>query len=98
MPLCWDEVGERKILGPKLIDMTTEKIKIIWERIKIAQSRKKFYADKRKHPLEFQKEDFVFLRISPWKGVTRFGKKGKLSPKYIGPYEVLPWHIDYLYI
>ena len=70
-PLCWDEVGERRILGPELIDMTTEKIKMIRERIKIAQSRQKFYADKRKHPLEFQKGDFVFLRISPWKGVMR---------------------------
>ena len=68
-PLCWDEVGERKILGPELIDMTTEKIKMIRERIKIAQSRQKFYVDKRKHPLEFQKGDFVFLRISPWKGI-----------------------------
>ena len=64
-PLCWDEVGARKIMGPELIDMETEKIKMIQERINIAQSRHKFYADKSKHLLEFQKGDFVFLRISP---------------------------------
>ena len=88
-PVCWGEVGERKIEGPELIEVTTEKVKIIQDRMRTAQSRQKSYADKRRKDLEFQKGDYVFLRISPWKGVMRFGKKGKLSPRYIGPYEIL---------
>jgi hypothetical protein len=82
-------VGERRLIGPEIVDMTTEKVKIIRQRLKTAQSRQKSYADKRRRDLEFQVGDRVFLKISPWKGIMRFGKKGKLSPRYIGPYEIL---------
>ena len=88
-PLCWDEVGERRLLGPELIRVTTEKVKLIQQRILTAQSRQKSYADKDRRDVVFKEGDFVFLKISPWKGVMRFGKKGKLSPRYIGPFEVL---------
>ncbi|KAL5561823.1 hypothetical protein UlMin_031570 [Ulmus minor] len=57
--------------------------------MKSAQSRQKSYADKRRRPLEFQVGDSVFLKISPFKGIIRFGKRGKLNPRYIGPYEIL---------
>ena len=69
--------------------MTTDKIKVIRNRLKIAQDHQKSYADRRRRALEFQVGDKVFLKISPWKGVIRFGKRGKLSPRYMGPYEVI---------
>ncbi|XP_043717545.1 uncharacterized protein LOC122665461 [Telopea speciosissima] len=88
-PLYWDEVGERRILGLKLIQKTYEKVDLIRERIKAAQSRQKGYADQRRKDLEFLVGDKVFLKVSPTKGVMRFSKKSKLSPRYIGPYEIL---------
>ncbi|KAH9658749.1 Endonuclease [Citrus sinensis] len=88
-PVCWDEVGERKLYGPELVQNTSEKIQLIRERLKAAQNRQKSYADKRRRELEFEVGDKVFIRISPWKGVLRFGKRGKLSPRYIGPYEIV---------
>ncbi|GJR23515.1 putative reverse transcriptase domain-containing protein [Tanacetum coccineum] len=60
-----------------------------WERLKTARSRQKSYADKRRKPLEFQVGDRVLLKVSPWKGVVRFGKKGKLAPRYVGPFEIV---------
>jgi len=89
IPVCWDEVGERQLLGPELVQITTDKIKVVRDRLKVAQDRQKSYADKRRRALKFQVGDKVFLRISPWKGVIRFGKRGKLSPRFMGPYEIL---------
>ena len=83
-PICWEEVGERKLLGPKLVQMSTEKIKLICEWLKTAQSRQKSYADRRRRDLEFHIGDFVFLKVSPFFGVKRFEKKGKLSPRFVG--------------
>ena len=86
-PLCLDEVGEKKLLGLKIVHVTTDNVKVIRDRLKIAQDQQKSYADNRMRDLEFQVGDQVYLRISPWKGVLLFGKKGKLSPRYMGPYE-----------
>ena len=69
--------------------MTTEKIQLIQDQLKEAQDRQKSYADLKREPIEYNVGDKVFLKISPWKGVLRFGKRGKLSPRYIGPYEVI---------
>ncbi|KAL6219444.1 hypothetical protein ACLB2K_007203 [Fragaria x ananassa] len=88
-PLCWNEVGERELCGPEIIHDTNEKIKVVRDRLKAAQSRQKSYADVRRKDLEFQVDDWVFLKLSPWKGVVRFGKRGKLSPRYIGPYDII---------
>ncbi|CAL5414693.1 unnamed protein product [Camellia sinensis] len=88
-PICWTEVGDRVLIGPELVQMTTEKIKLIQQRIKTAQSRQKSYADQRRRELEFEIGDHVFLKVSPMTGVSRFGKKGKLAPRYIGPFEIL---------
>ncbi|KAJ9565428.1 hypothetical protein OSB04_001394 [Centaurea solstitialis] len=88
-PLCWNEVGEKQLAGPEIVQQTTDKINQIRERLKIAQDRQKSYADKRRRPIEFQVGDKVMLKISPWKGVVRFGKRGKLSPRYIGPYKII---------
>ncbi|XP_073153742.1 uncharacterized protein [Henckelia pumila] len=88
-PLHWDKVGERAVLGPKIVQQTIDMIAKVKDRILTAQSRQKSYADKRRRDLEFQVGDHVFLKVSPWKGVLRFGKKGKLSPRYIGSFEIL---------
>ena len=88
-PLCWTEVGESSILGPELIRETSEKIDIIRKRLITAQSRQKSYADRRRQPLPLRPGDHVFLKVSPRRGVLRFGKKGKLSPRFIGPFEIL---------
>lgn len=82
-PICWDEVGERQLLGPEIVQSTNKKINFIREKLKVAQNRQKSYADKRRRPLEFAMGDKVFLQISPWKGMLRFGKREKLSPRYI---------------
>ncbi|XP_070025088.1 uncharacterized protein [Nicotiana sylvestris] len=87
-PIGWFEVGEAELLGPDLVHQAMEKVRIIQERLKAAQSRQKSYADIHRRKLEFQVDDWVFLRVSPLKGVMRFGKKGKLSPRYVGPYRV----------
>ncbi|GJS00610.1 putative reverse transcriptase domain-containing protein [Tanacetum coccineum] len=88
-PVIWTEVGESQLIGPEIVQETTEKIVQIRERLKTARSRQKSYADKRRKPLEFQVGDRVLLKVSPWKGVVRFGKKGKLAPRYVGPFEIV---------
>ncbi|XP_008779310.2 uncharacterized protein LOC103699046 [Phoenix dactylifera] len=88
-PLHWDDVGERKLLGPKLIQSTRDKVLLIKQRLKVAQDRQKSWADKRRRELGFAEGDYVFLKISPSKGVTRFRRHNKLSPRYIDPFEIL---------
>ena len=88
-PLCWNETGERKLLGPEIVQTTMDKVNVIRAGLKATQDRQKSYADKRRKDLEFEVEDRVFLKLSPWKGVVRFGKRGKLSPRYIGPLEIV---------
>nr|GFC20889.1 putative nucleotidyltransferase, ribonuclease H [Tanacetum cinerariifolium] len=87
--ICWNEVGERLIEGPKLIEITNEKVVFAKEKLKEARTRHKSYADKHRHDLEFQVVDRVFLKVSPFRGVKRFGIKGKLSPRFIGPFKIL---------
>jgi len=88
-PVCWDEIGERRLLGPELVQLTNEAIRRIRARMQTAQSRQKSYADVRRRDLEFEVGEKVFLKVAPMKGVLRFGKKGKLSPRFIGPFEIL---------
>ncbi|GJZ00358.1 putative reverse transcriptase domain-containing protein [Tanacetum coccineum] len=82
-PMIWTEVGESQLIGPEIVQGTTEKIIQIKERLKMARSHQKSYADKRRKPLEFKVGDRVLLKMSPWKGVVRFGKKEKLAPRCI---------------
>nr|GFB45020.1 putative reverse transcriptase domain-containing protein [Tanacetum cinerariifolium] len=89
MPIAWTEVGEGKLLGPETIQETTDKIVQIKERLKVARDRQKSYADKLRKPLEFSVGDKVLLKVSPRKGVVRFGKRSKLSPRYVGPFEIV---------
>ena len=88
-PICWTEVGESSITGPDLIRDTSDKVGMIRKRLLTAQSWQKSYADVRRRPLEFKADDHVFLKVMPKRGVIRFGKRGKLSPRYIGSFKVL---------
>nr|GEU33729.1 putative reverse transcriptase domain-containing protein [Tanacetum cinerariifolium] len=85
----WAKVGEAQLTGPELIQETTKKIVLIKQRIQAAHNRQKSYADLKRKSMEFKVEDRVMLKVSPWKGVVRFGKRGKLNPKYVGPFKVL---------
>ena len=88
-PIGWFDVGETKLIGPNVIQQAVDKVKLIQERLLAAQSRQKSYADNRRRDMEFQIGDWVFLKLSPMRGVMRFGRKGKLSPRYIGPYQIV---------
>ncbi|OMP01489.1 Retrotransposon gag protein [Corchorus capsularis] len=88
-PMCWNEVGERKLFNVELIDDMVENVKMIRDRLKVVQDRQKSYADHRRRDLEFEVGDAVFLKVSPWKGVILFRKGGKLAPRYIGPFEIV---------
>ncbi|GJW21746.1 putative reverse transcriptase domain-containing protein [Tanacetum coccineum] len=87
-PVCWAEVGEAQLTGPKLIQ-NTRKRSVLIKQDAAAQDRQKSYADRKRKPMEFEVGDRVMLKVSPWKGVVRFGKRGKLNPRYVGPFKVL---------
>ncbi|KAI5350684.1 hypothetical protein L3X38_003575 [Prunus dulcis] len=88
-PFYWDEVGEHRLEVADDVERTKEQVKVIRERLKTAQDRQKSYADNRRKDLQFEVGDWVFLKLSPWKGIVRFERRGKLSPRYIGPYEIV---------
>ena len=74
-PICWNEVGERKLNSEELIKVSTKKIQVLRERVKVAQDHQKSYADTRRKDLEFEVDDMVFLNVAHWKGVIRFRKE-----------------------
>ncbi|GKD55641.1 putative reverse transcriptase domain-containing protein, partial [Tanacetum coccineum] len=88
-PICWAEVGDSQLTGPEIIHETIEKIVQIKSRIQVARDRQKSYANVKRKPLEFQVGDKVMLKVSPWKEVIRFGKRGKLNPYYIRPFKII---------
>ncbi|GKA12304.1 hypothetical protein Tco_0691850 [Tanacetum coccineum] len=88
-PVIWAEIGGSSLIGPELVQETTDKVVLIKEKLKATRDRQKSYADNRRKPLEFEVGDRVMLKVSPWKGDIRFGKKGKLAPRYVGPFEIL---------
>jgi hypothetical protein len=87
--LNWSELGERSFFRPDMVKETEEKVQRIIHNLKKAQTRQKSYADKRRMPLYFRVGDYVYLKVSPMKGVTSFGVKGNLAPQYIGPFPIL---------
>nr|GEW50177.1 reverse transcriptase domain-containing protein [Tanacetum cinerariifolium] len=89
--VCWDEVGDTQLTGPKILHETVEKIVQIRQHLHFARDRQRSYTNVRRKPLEFQAGDHVMLKISPRKGIIRFGKRGKLNPRYIGPFKILKW-------
>ncbi|GJU59022.1 putative reverse transcriptase domain-containing protein [Tanacetum coccineum] len=88
-PVCWAEVGHVQLIGPELVQETTEKIIQIKQRTHVTCDRQKSYADLKRKPMEFQVGDKVMLKVLPWKRVARFGKRGKLNPRYVGPFKLL---------
>ncbi|GJV65657.1 hypothetical protein Tco_1476485 [Tanacetum coccineum] len=88
-PVLWAEIGGSSLIGPELVQETTDKVVLVKEKPKAARDRQKSYVDFRRKPLEFEVGDRVLLKVTPWKGVVRFGKKGKLAPRYVGPFEIL---------
>ncbi|KAK8510548.1 hypothetical protein V6N12_055477 [Hibiscus sabdariffa] len=95
-PVCWAEARHKLLPMPDILKGTTEKVKLISERLKATSDRQKSYADLKRREVEYAVGDKVFLKVSPWKKVMRFGRKGKLSPRYIGPYEIVgsdPSHV-----
>ena len=87
-PTCWTEMNEHKIIGPELVKDTEEKVQIIQQRLKAACDRQRSYANLKRKDIEYEFGDKVFLKVSPLKKIFHFGRKGKLSPRFIGPYEV----------
>ena len=87
--VCWDEVGERRLIGLELVQVTSEKVKVVHDNLKTTRYRQRSYVDNCHKDLQFEIGDRVFLKISPWKGVLRFVRRGKLSPRFIRPYEIV---------
>ncbi|GJZ51897.1 putative reverse transcriptase domain-containing protein [Tanacetum coccineum] len=88
-PVLWVEIRESRLIGPELVQETTDKVVLIKDKLKVVRDRQKSYNDNRRKPLEFEVGDQVLLKVSPWKGMIHFGKKGKLAPRYVGPFEIL---------
>ncbi|GJT56056.1 putative reverse transcriptase domain-containing protein [Tanacetum coccineum] len=88
-PVLWAESRESSLIGPELVLETTDEVVLIKEKLKATRDRQKRYVDFRRKPLESEVGDRVLLKVSPWKGVVRLGKKGKLAPRYVGPFEIL---------
>ncbi|GJS10745.1 putative reverse transcriptase domain-containing protein [Tanacetum coccineum] len=88
-PVLWAEIRESSLIGPELVLETTDKVVLIKEKLKAVRDHKKSYVDFRRKPLESEVGDRVLLKVSPWKGVVCFGRKGKLAPRYVGPFEIL---------
>ena len=87
--VCWTELNEHKVISPDIVKDTEEKVQVIQKRLKAVNDRKKSYADLKMRDIEYEVGDKVFLKVSPWRRILRFGKKGKLSPRFIGSYEIL---------
>ena len=88
-PLNWSEAGERNFFGPDIVQEAEEQVRLIQKNLKAAQSCQKSYADKKRQAISFQVGEHVYLRVSPMKGVQRFGVKGKLAPRYVGPFLII---------
>ena len=87
--VCWTELNEHKMIGLDIVKDTEEKVQVIQQRLKTASDRQNSYADLKRRDIEYEVGDKVFLKVSPWRKILRFGKKSKLSPRFIGPYDIL---------
>src|SRR3954464_8641359 len=88
-PIVMEWCGRKSLFGPDLIKEAEEKVKLVKDRLKIAQSRQKSYADPKRREVTYEVGDRAYLRVSPLCGVKRFGVKGKLAPRYVGPFKIL---------
>jgi hypothetical protein len=88
-PLFWSETGERKVFGPDILQEAEKQVRMVRENLRVAQSRQKSYADHRRRELSFEVGDFVYLKVSPMRGLCHFKVRGKLAPRFIGPFKIL---------
>jgi hypothetical protein len=88
-PLFWNEPGENQVFGPEILQEEEIQVQVIRENFNLAQSRQKSYAVHRRRKLSFQVSDFVYLNVSPMRGILCFKIRGKFAPKYIGPFNIL---------
>ena len=88
-PLFWNQTGEKQVFGPDIIQDAEQQLWIVQENLRVAQSRQRSYADVRRRDLSFKVDDHVYLKASPMRGIRRFNMKGKLAPRYIGPFKIL---------
>jgi hypothetical protein len=88
-PLFWNEPGENQVFGLEILQEAERKVQVVRENLQLAQSRQKSYADHRRRNLSFEVSDFVYLKVSPMRGLHRFKIRGKLAPRYIRPFKVL---------
>ena len=88
-PVCWTDLNEHKVIGPEIVKEIEEKVRIIKQRLKAASDKQKSYADLKRKNIVYEVSDKVFLKVSSWREILKFGKRGKLSPRFIGLYEIL---------
>ncbi|WVZ89478.1 hypothetical protein U9M48_035881 [Paspalum notatum var. saurae] len=88
-PLFWNQTGEKQVFGPDIIQDAEQQLRIVQENLRVAQSRQRSYADVRRRDLSFKVDDHVYLKVSPMRDIRRFNMKGKLAPRYIGPFKIL---------
>jgi hypothetical protein len=87
--LFWSQTRESQVFGPEVLKDAEKQVQMVHESLKVAQSRQKSYADKRRRDLSFEVGDFVYLKVSPMRGTRRFKVKGKLAPRYVGPFKIV---------
>jgi hypothetical protein len=87
--LFWSEAGERKVFEPYILQEAEKQVSMVRENLRVVQSRQKSYADRRRRELSFEVGDFVYLKVSPMRGLCHFKVRGKLTPRFIGPFKIL---------
>jgi hypothetical protein len=87
--LFWSQTGESHVFGPEVLKDAEKQVQMVCESLKVAQTQQKSYADKRRRDLSFEVGDFVYLKVSPMRGTRRFKVKGKLAPRYVGPFKIV---------
>jgi hypothetical protein len=87
--LFWSQIGESQVFDPEVLKDAEKQVQMVHESLKVAQSRQKSYVDKRRRDLSFKIKDFVYLKVSPMSGTRRFRVKGKLAPRYVGPFKII---------
>jgi hypothetical protein len=88
-PLFWNETGEQKVFGPDILEEVEKQVRMVRENLRVTQSRQKSYADHRRRELSFEVGDFIYLKVSPMRGLRRFKVRGKFAPRFIGPFKIL---------
>jgi hypothetical protein len=87
--LFWNETGERKVFGPNILQEAEKQVHVVRENLRVAQLRQKSYTDHRRRELSFEVGDFVYLKVSPMRGLRDFKVRGKLAPRFVGPFKIV---------